>query len=96
VSAEALQGLARGGDEDADGLSNLYEVKYGLDPRLADTDQDGLDDAAELVSGTNPLTMDSDADGLTDRIELELGTDPLEPEPSGAAAGLDTADSDLL
>ena len=96
VSAEALQGLARGGDEDADGLSNLYEVKYGLDPRLADTDQDGLDDAAELVSGTNPLRMDSDADGLTDRIELELGTDPLEPEPSGAAAGLDAADSDLL
>jgi hypothetical protein len=88
ATAASLNGLDPGGDDDADSLSNLYEVQHGLDPRLADTDQDQLTDAAELALGTNPLAIDSDLDGITDHAEVTFGTNPLgvempEPEPPG-------------
>ncbi len=86
TNAVSLQGLDPAGDEDADHLSNAFEIEHGLDPRSADTDHDGLTDATELALGTDPTAVDSDLDGFTDHAELEFGTDPLvaEPDPSGA------------
>ena len=95
ATAATLNGLDPEGDEDADSLSNAFEVEHGLDPRLADTDQDGLSDAAELALGTNPLAVDTDLDGFTDRAELEFGTDPLGTEPPAPALSeLDPPDGD--
>jgi cell wall-associated NlpC family hydrolase len=76
-AALSQQGLEARADEDADGLSNQYEVKHGLDATLADTDEDGLADSTEVVLGTSGTHLDSDADGLSDFLEQELGSDPL-------------------
>lgn len=100
VTAAALNGLDPTADEDSDGLSNLYEVEHGLDPRLADTDDDGLSDAAELALGTSATSVDTDLDGFTDLAEVQFGTDPLgpgtgEPDPDPLAAELDLTDTDL-
>ena len=93
VSAASLDGLEPTGDDDADSLSNEYEVQHGLDPRLADTDQDQLTDAAEMALGTNPLSIDSDLDGITDHAEVKFGSDPLGTEtPEAAVPGLDPSD----
>jgi hypothetical protein len=92
----SLAGLDPSGDDDADSLSNEYEVMHGLDPRLADSDQDQLTDAAEIALGTNPLAIDSDLDGITDHAEVKYGTDPLGTEipetDDPAMAGLDPQD----
>ena len=93
MSAASLDGLEPTGDDDADSLSNEFEVQHGLDPRLADTDQDQLTDAAEMALGTNPLSIDSDLDGITDHAEVKFGTDPLGTEtPEAAVPGLDPSD----
>jgi cell wall-associated NlpC family hydrolase len=95
ATAASLNGLAPTEDEDADSLSNAFEMEHGLDPRLADTDQDQLSDAAELALGTNPLSVDSDLDGFTDRAELEFGTDPLGAAPPAPAVDeIDPPDGD--
>ncbi|MEE2731653.1 MAG: hypothetical protein VYA55_12605 [Pseudomonadota bacterium] len=62
-------------DIDSDGLPNLWEVQYGLDPRFAedavlDSDGDGLDNLAEFQNGTNPFKMDTDDDGASDWVEV--------------------------
>jgi cell wall-associated NlpC family hydrolase len=75
--ALAEQGLEGSADADADGLSNWYEVRHGLDVHNVDTDADGLSDSTEVAGGTDAARLDTDADGITDRMELELGTDPL-------------------
>ena len=81
----SLKGLAPGGDEDADGLSNSYEVAHRLDPRSSDTDQDGLSDAAELATGTDPTAVDTDLDGVTDHAEIQYGTNPAGATPPSSA-----------
>jgi hypothetical protein len=60
-------------DTDGDGLSDYYEITYGLNPSSADGDGDGLNDAQELKYGTNPYAADSDGDGLNDYIEAVTG-----------------------
>ncbi len=44
----------RTADTDRDGLSDLYEVRWGSDPTLADSDGDGLSDYDEVRYGADP------------------------------------------
>jgi len=57
-------------DSDGDGMSDYYEVRYGLNPLAADgggdNDSDGLTNLQEAQLGTNPLDADTDNDGLSD------------------------------
>jgi hypothetical protein len=76
ASLKAL-GLEGSADQDADGLTNRYEVRHGLDASAGDTDKDGLSDSREAALGTNATRVDSDYDGVTDAFEVDIGTDPL-------------------
>ncbi|MBW3020380.1 hypothetical protein KY334_03710, partial [Candidatus Woesearchaeota archaeon] len=72
-------------DSDGDGLSDVWELRNGLDPlnpddRLLDPDQDGLTNFREFSLDTNPLKEDTDGDGYTDGEEVEAETDPKDPE----------------
>ncbi|MBI4450496.1 hypothetical protein HY642_00850 [Candidatus Woesearchaeota archaeon] len=72
-------------DTDGDGLPDIWENKYSLNPNSAadakeDTDKDGLTNLEEFKAGTNPQKADTDEDGWTDKEELDAGTDPLDPE----------------
>jgi hypothetical protein len=59
------------GDVDADGLSNLWEYRLRLNPRLTDSNGNGVSDALE----------DRDLDGLTNLAELTTHTtDPSQPD----------------
>jgi hypothetical protein len=71
-------------DTDGDGMSDDWEVYYGLNhlnPGDAglDADGDGLTNAQEYAIGTDPGDPDSDDDGFTDGQEASAGTNPLDP-----------------
>ncbi|MEU4237156.1 transglycosylase SLT domain-containing protein [Actinoplanes sp. NPDC026619] len=90
-----------GADTDRDGLSDLLERRYGLDPLRADTDGDNLTDAQEMVTyHTDGRKADTDGDGLNDAFELAQGLDPRSPDSDadghmdGALTPLAQADSD--
>jgi hypothetical protein len=63
-------------DSDGDGMPDMYEVYYGLDPDLGkgdftlgrdgDPDGDGLSNLFEYYAGTNPWVKDSNNDGVLD------------------------------
>jgi len=53
----------RPADHDKDGLSDVIEKQFGLNPTLSDTDGDGKNDGKE---GT---TADTDGDGIIDALE---------------------------
>jgi hypothetical protein len=84
----SVRALHRLGDTDGDGLTNAYEIAFGLNPLLVDTDGDGVNDGAEdldsdglsnlqeMQVGTNPKARDTDGDGLGDAIEVAVGSDP--------------------
>ena len=55
-------------DRDNDGLLNLWEQQFGLNPDLADSDGDQIPDGQE----------DGDADGLTNLGEQTVGTLPTD------------------
>lgn len=60
-------------DTDGDGLTDLYELKYGLDPKTPDSDQDkdgdGFTNFEEFEAGTNPADPQDHPDYL-DSLEL--------------------------
>ena len=90
---EALGVTEPSGDEDGDGLENLYEYENDLDLFNPDMDEDGLADGQEvLITGTNPLVYDTDEldtdlnlDGLDDSIGIQLGiaVDQLDSDGDG-------------
>jgi hypothetical protein len=52
-------------DDDNDGMSDVFEITYGLDPfdpldAALDPDADGLDNAREAYLGSDPLTPNAD------------------------------------
>ncbi len=71
-------------DSDDDGMSDAFELKYGLDindPADAslDNDKDGLTNLEEFKIGTDPVLPDTDGDKWRDGDEVEKGTDPKNP-----------------
>jgi hypothetical protein len=62
---EAMTGL----DSDGDGLSDDFEIKYGLDPHNPDENHNGIPDALD----------DFDGDGVSNGLEMLLGTNPKNP-----------------
>ncbi len=68
------------GDFDDDGLFDLFEIRYGLNPQNNDTDGDYITDGWEYDNGLNPFTMDSqedpDNDDLSNIEEFHYNTNP--------------------
>ncbi|MEZ5559752.1 MAG: Ig-like domain-containing protein [Pseudomonadales bacterium] len=76
--------LADATDSDGDGMSDVYERRYGLFGAESDSDGDGLTDLKEFELGSSPRETDSDQDGLSDGVEInDLGTDPLSVDTDG-------------
>ncbi len=87
--ADWLSGTMEVEDSDEDGLTNVWEYEYGLDPHSADSDADGLNDGDEKTHWgdlwnadtdgdglINILDPDSDEDGFSDGEEVAQGTGP--------------------
>ena len=65
-------------DDDNDGMSDVFETQYGLDPfdpgdAGLDNDNDGLTNLSEFNAGTDPGDWDSDGDGIRDGLDSEPG-----------------------
>ncbi len=88
-------GVTYAGDHDADGVTDVVELRFGASPLLVDSDGDGLTDAFEIYQlsgwtkantadsdgdGTPDGAEDVDSDGLTNLREQELGTSPTESD----------------
>jgi len=87
--------LDKWADDDKDGLTNFFEIKYlnsktlfnnpdtdnnGIYDSDEDSDSDGLTNLEEQTLDTNPLVKDTDQDKLTDYDEVVIQTDPLNPD----------------
>ncbi len=74
-------------DTDGDGMRDVIEAAYGLDPERPDAaedpDGDGLTNADELLAGTHPRLADTDGDGVEDGVELGTGLNPLVADTDG-------------
>ena len=71
-------------DIDGDGMPNVWELQYGLDPAdptdaAGDLDGDSLLNLDEYLHGTDPTDPDTDNGGVTDYHEIQLNKDPLDP-----------------
>lgn len=77
------------GDNDGDGVSNLYEYVVGLNPFNTDTLSNGRGDYVEAgymfsESGyPSEWKLDPDHDGLPTGLEIAYGFDPSNPDSSG-------------
>ncbi len=75
-------------DSDNDGLEDIYERKYGLNPFSKDSDNDGISDKDEFYNGRDldndgiidALDTDADGDGIYDNTELKYGLNPFDNE----------------
>lgn len=67
-------------DSDGDGMTDGWELRYGLDPSQDDSaldlDGDGLTNLEEYTLRLNPSSPDTDVDGISDLTELQAGQDP--------------------
>jgi hypothetical protein len=69
------------GDQDCDGMPDVWEIAFGLDPTFPgdaalDPDGDGLANLDEFLHGTDPRNPDTDGDGVSDGVEVLAGLDP--------------------
>jgi len=91
-------GVTYSGDKDADGVTDVVELRFGASPLVVDSDADGLTDKFEiyeLAGWTVPNSRDSDKDGISDGAEdvdgdgltnldeQRLGTAPLRADTDG-------------
>lgn len=72
-------------DTDGDGMSDRWELDWGLaatdaSNKYTDLDSDGLSNLAEFQAGTNPFDPDSDDDEMFDGYEMAQGLNPLNPQ----------------
>lgn len=68
-------------DPDSDGLNNLEEYIFALDPNDPDCDGDGLTDGDEVeLYQTYPWSPDSDGDKMPDPYEVANGLDATAPD----------------
>lgn len=79
------QGDACDSDDDNDGMSDIWELKFGFNPladedAVADYDQDGLSNLQEFQAQTNPKVADTDNDGMSDGDEVNSGRNPLQAD----------------
>ncbi|GAA5525482.1 hypothetical protein Maes01_02052 [Microbulbifer aestuariivivens] len=75
-------------DDDNDGMPDVWESQYGLDPISAtdatlDLDGDALSNLEEFQVGTDPANKDTDGDALVDGVEHAGQTNPLNPDTDG-------------
>ncbi|MDC1206350.1 hypothetical protein N8Z81_02110 [Akkermansiaceae bacterium] len=85
------------GDNDSDGLLNLWEIANGFDPDSdigedgadGDPDMDNLTNFQEQTLKTNPRNEDSDDDNLNDDVETNTGV-----WDSATNTGTDPLDAD--
>ena len=80
---ETLTINPRNRDSDGDGMNDVWEETFGIDPLVnnagVDTDGDGLSNIQEFTLTTNPILSDTDGDGLTDFSEVNAySSNPLE------------------
>ncbi|MEH6823955.1 MAG: JDVT-CTERM domain-containing protein [Motiliproteus sp.] len=87
------------GDSDGDGLSDLYESLWGLNPSSAsdasaDLDSDGLSNTQEQSAGTEPNNPDTDGDGSNDSADaLPLnGGESIDTDLDGIGNNADSDD----
>jgi len=86
VPTELSQVVNWFGDQDGDGMLDLWEDLFGLDPDDPndgddDLDGDGLTNLEEFDNGSDPTNPDTDGDGLTDGFEVNtIGTSPINPD----------------
>jgi hypothetical protein len=85
AQAEAETLLTVLADSDCDGMSDNFELRYGLDPdsmadAVLDLDDDGLNNLDEYWYGIDPTDPDSDDDGYSDGQEVDMGRDPAKPD----------------
>ncbi|MCB1096403.1 MAG: hypothetical protein KDN22_12575 [Verrucomicrobiae bacterium] len=92
-------------DDDNDGMSDVYEELYGLNPEVddaaGDLDADGISNGDEHTMGTAANSDDTDGDGLKDGNETgtgvfvsasDTGTSPLsaDSDADGLSDGVET------
>ncbi|MEO0814824.1 MAG: hypothetical protein AAFY60_18320, partial [Myxococcota bacterium] len=75
-------------DSDGEGLTDVQEREFDMDPSLADTDGDGVRDGIEAFYPTSSSpcpdpSSDRDLDGLRDCEEIIIGTNPDNPDTDG-------------
>ncbi len=71
-------------DSDGDGLPDVWELQFDLDPNSAqgddgtngDPDNDGLPNKEEFLLGTSPINSDTDHGGENDNSEVKNNRDP--------------------
>ena len=91
-------------DIDGDGLANIIEERFGLDPMHLDSDGDGVTDAQEFGGASEPrdtdadrradaLDEDSDNDGFSDGEECGVPRAPVDTDRDGQPDYIDE-DSD--
>jgi len=69
-----MAGVARAADSDSDGMSDEYELFYGLNPTnsadaLVDYDYDGVTNLQESAMMTDPFCGNTDRDGVGDATD---------------------------
>ncbi len=78
VDCQQTDGLV---DTDFDGMPDVYELRYGLNPQVQngqlDLDGDTLTNLEEYLAGTSPDNPDTDNDFMPDAYEIDNQLDPL-------------------